>query len=239
MQIQTYDDLEIKVIDRNPIAQNVIQFACDLTMKKTDDISKRRLSVETAEFLLNAEHTSVLEHANMTFLASGISRSLLAQITRQRMFSFTSASQHYQDYRGYPMSLRPGWDRDPHIYDLYYASLEASLNTYIALINAGESSEEARQVLPNACTVNLLITANIRALFEFLTVRTCKRNTLEMRHFASELRCVCQKWVPEVFAYAYPPCTSPLPSKGKCNQGKMSCCEPKGDKAGAEATQSC
>jgi len=223
MNVQTYSDLKIKVIDRNPIAQNTFQLACDITMKKAEDVTRGRINLKTTEFLLSAGHTSVFEHANMTFLASGISRSLLAQITRQRMFSFTSASQHYQVYRDYPMSLRPGWNDDESREELYLDALEGALEKYIALVDAGEPPEEARQVLPNACTVNLLITANVRALYEFLTVRTCRRNTEEMIHFSFRLREVCQKWVPEVFAYAHPPCLSPLPGQGRCTQGKLSC----------------
>ncbi len=38
---------------------------------------------------------SVLEHANFTFGVEGVSRALLAQITRHRVASFSVASQRY------------------------------------------------------------------------------------------------------------------------------------------------
>lgn len=40
-------------------------------------------------------HTSVLEHASFTFGIDGVSRSLLAQITRHRIASFSVQSQRY------------------------------------------------------------------------------------------------------------------------------------------------
>lgn len=222
MKIQTYEDMELLVIDKTPILAEVIQFACDLTMKKADDISGKKASNKLVKALLDAEHTSIFEHGSITFLARGISRSLLAQVTRQRTFSFTSASQHYQDYRDYPMSLREGWkngDLGPDIEHLYSDTLFLSLQSYIRLIELGEKPEEARQVLPNACTVNLLITANPRAIALFLRQRLCWRNTMEMQAFAHKLSNICAKWFPELFEHIAEPCTM----DGECNQGRLAC----------------
>lgn len=40
-------------------------------------------------------HESVIEHANFTFLVEGVSRVLLAQLTRHRLASFSVQSQRY------------------------------------------------------------------------------------------------------------------------------------------------
>lgn len=218
MKIQTYDDIGIEVISKTR-GSDAMQLACDVTQKKVSSaINPVPLTYNLAKYLLKANHTSIFEHASITILASGISRSLLAQVTRQRMFSFTSASQHYQDYRDYPMSLRPGFDDNFEVEKLYVFSLESSLNKYIQLIELGEKPEEARQVLPNACTVNLMITANPRALVEFLTVRLCRRNTEEMLYFANKLLTVCYNWLPEIFDLIELPCVN-----GECDQGVMTC----------------
>lgn len=219
MKIQTYNEIDIFVISKSPFGSQAMQLACDVTQKKFDiGETMKSLSPRLAKYLIDADHTSVFEHASMTILASGISRSLLAQVTRQRHFSFTSASQHYQDYRDYPMVLRPGY-KEGKGQSLYEAALEAALWHYIKLIELGEKPEEARQVLPNACAVNLVITANPRALAEFLTVRMCQRNTLEMQIFAEKLHKVCVDWLPEIFEHIGPHCSM----YAECNQGKMSC----------------
>ena len=108
MEIQNYLGINIKVLQHNNLKK--VRTACDITQKKKPAILKP-LSRKTAKHLIKADHTSVFEHTSATFLASGISRSLLAQITRERHFSFTSGSQHYQKYGEYPMSLRPGYNR--------------------------------------------------------------------------------------------------------------------------------
>lgn len=231
MKIQTYNDIAIQVLSATANS-GAMKLACDVTQKRDvqpENILNAPLSERTSKFLIDAEHTSIFEHASLSILASGISRSLLAQVTRQRHFSFTSASQHYQDYRDYPMSIRPDWNEydvkasDGHFQQWragkYKEALQYALDAYIELIRLGEKPEEARQVLPNACTVNLVITANPRALFEFLSVRLCERNTLEMQIFAKKLKDVCIDWLPEIFEFVGPNCKS----KGYCNQGRMSC----------------
>ena len=45
-------------------------------------------------------HESVLEHASFTFLVEGVSRVLLAQLTRHRIASFSVQSQRYVSYAG-------------------------------------------------------------------------------------------------------------------------------------------
>ena len=227
MKIQTYNDIEIDVLSQSDASSRIMKLACDVTQKRKIDLSKS-VSEALITYLNKAGHTSIFEHGSMTFLAKGISRSLLAQVTRQRHFSFTSASQHFQDYRNYPMSLRFDWDdfdfesesEDATLRkNLYEDALNRALKSYQQLISLGELPEEARQVLPNACTVNLVITANPRALCEFLNTRLCKRNTEEMLTFARKLQIVCLNWIPEIFKYTGPDCIR----IDQCNQGKMAC----------------
>ena len=45
-------------------------------------------------------HESVLEHVSFTFLIEGVSRVLLAQLTRHRIASFSVQSQRYVSYAG-------------------------------------------------------------------------------------------------------------------------------------------
>ncbi|MEG2702372.1 MAG: FAD-dependent thymidylate synthase, partial [Clostridia bacterium] len=50
------------------------------------------------EKVMGMGHESVLEHASFTFLAEGVSRVLLAQLTRHRIASFSVQSQRYVSY---------------------------------------------------------------------------------------------------------------------------------------------
>ena len=60
------------------------------------------------EKLLGMGHESVLEHATFTFGIEGVSRVLLAQITRHRLASFSVQSQRYVSYeQGFGYILPP------------------------------------------------------------------------------------------------------------------------------------
>lgn len=48
--------------------------------------------------VLKMGHNSVMEHISFTFLIEGVSRTLLAQLTRHRIASFSVQSQRYVSY---------------------------------------------------------------------------------------------------------------------------------------------
>jgi len=220
MKVKFYDEMELKVFDKTPIAQHIFKTACDITMKQTEDQSGQEISQKLVHQILEGDHTSVFEHASITFLVTGISRSLLAQLTRQRHFSFTSASQHYQSYENYPVVLNgQQYKEGTAVQRLFEQSLKYSLLKYKELRELGVPPEEARQVLPNASAVSLLITANPRALITFLRTRLCKRNIKEMQIFADKLHTICKHWIPEIFEVIDRPCIE----YDRCNQGKLSC----------------
>lgn len=212
MNIQTYQDMEIEILRQTERPTELVSLALQQTMHK--DIVAKEASDKMLKFLLVSEHTSPLEHCTMTFRATGISRSLLAQVTRQRMWSFTSSSQHYQDYRDYPVVVSQEMAADRGA----IMALGDLLMNYEDLVGtAGFPVHEARQILPNASAVNILITCNARSLVTFLRQRRCVRNVPEMVHFADLLQKACMLWFPELFTHVGAPCFM----DGKCNQGRM------------------
>lgn len=213
----TYNDVEITVLRQTQNPAQIVQLACDITQKQVLSDSCKSASRCLIDFCLKADHQSVLEHAQITFLIRNVSRSFLAQLTRHRMASYTCSSQHYQDYRDYPMVVHP--ESDP----LFAQALEDSLTYYTELIDAqGMPPQEARQVLPNACACTLLWTMNPVSLINFFRKRMCKRNTDEMHMFAWKVYEICCKWYPELFENVGTYCQT----EGVCNQGKMSCGDP-------------
>src|SRR4051812_3949414 len=49
--------------------------------------------------IISSGHLSVLEHASFTFAVEGVSRALLAQLTRHRIASFSVQSQRYVTFK--------------------------------------------------------------------------------------------------------------------------------------------
>lgn len=214
-KIQTYDDMNVEVSWASPFPGVQVKQALNTTMKQMLPKNLDEVTADMLKFLFQAEHTSVVEHAVISFRIEGVSRSFLAQITRHRMASYTSSSQHYQDYSDYPMVV--------HNYCLgnsyFEFALEQSLQRYSEMLEVSIPKEEARQVLPNASAVNLMWTINARSLHNFFRQRSCLRNVAEMITFCDKVFPLVQHWWPEYAKCLGPACYT----DGRCLQGVMGC----------------
>src|SRR5690606_11171151 len=106
----------------------------------------------------------------------GVSRALLAQLTRHRVgFSYSVQSQRYvrfgsKDKTGgfdyvVPKSIQE------HGEAVYHDLMDTLQRTYDSLREKGVPAEDVRMVLPQATTTNLILTANLRALLDFCEKR--------------------------------------------------------------------
>jgi thymidylate synthase (FAD) len=163
--------------------------------------------------IVKSGHTSTLEHLTFTFAVEGVSRSLLAQLTRHRVgFSFSVQSQRYVklgsgDKSGGFDYVVPDKIRDKNYADGPYSrfldAMEAAQAAYDELRSMGIPAEDARAVLPNATATNLTMTANLRALLDFYSKRRKGRGAqAEIAELAERLRqCVTEvePWVDPYF----------------------------------------
>jgi len=212
-KLQIYAQMDVALVQQPIIPAQLIRLALDITMKQNLQVPAP-ITPKQVKFLLDAKHTSLLEHISYTFLIQGVSRSFLAQITRHRMSSFTTGSQHYQSYEDYPCVVSPGAEAG-HIAE---EACNKAYEYYLLLIQQGLPKEEARQVLPNAAAVNILWTINARSLAHFLELRLCKRNVLEMQVFARRVLSLVRENFPELFDQVGPQCFM-----DECKQGKLRC----------------
>lgn len=213
--ILDYKDMELQLIWHTPQPMRIIKLACDITMKNAPQIPEFEAPVRLLEYVINAEHTKMLEHICGSVLVRNVSRSLLQQLITHRTWSATSASQHYQNYSDMPMIIDvTAWTRTRNIEDF-----EHLMELYDVAILKGMKKEEARQILPNASAVNILITFNYRCLLNFFSLRLCYRNVQEMRIFANRLLRLLETNFPEFCTLVGPQCCQP----GGCQQGPMRC----------------
>ena len=118
-------------------------------------------------------HQSPLEHVSFTFAISGVSRSLLAQITRHRLASFSVRSQRYCNFNESDFVKPPKISKSPQVEEIFDLSLAKSKADYDKLIEAGIPKEDARMVLPNAASTSMVLTMNARELLHFFNLRCC------------------------------------------------------------------
>jgi len=211
MIFKTYSEMQVEVLTQTPNPRGIVSTGLQTCMKK--DITNNKVTGDQCQYLISAGHQSPLEHVSMTIYVKGISRSLLAQITRHRTFKFTASSQHYQNYSDYEMVISSDYIYD----DEFEKCLMTSLSAYARAIDRGILREEARQLLPNAMAVNLMITADARNMINFFRQRRCLRNVEEMVIFADTWWKKAVQWFPELFMEVGAPCYM----TGKCTQGKM------------------
>lgn len=169
--------------------------------------------------LLDLGHESPLEHVTFTFGIEGVSRALLAQITRHRIASFSVQSQRYINHEDFDYIVPPSIAALGEDAVGLYRSQMATCNIwYEAWKDKGIPGEDARFVLPNACETRMIMTMNVRELFHFFSLRCCNRAQWEIRALAEEMLKLCIFAAPELFRNAGPSCV-----RGKCSEGKMSC----------------
>lgn len=191
------------------------------------DLTQRISEKDQTEFvekLLAMGHESVFEHASFTFAVEGVSRVLLAQLTRHRLASFSVQSQRYVSYAGgfgyiVPPKIAALGEEAVAEYEAQMQQMHAWYCAWQEKLGTGEgSNEDARFVLPNACETRVMMTMNVRELRHFFALRMCARAQWEIRALATEMHRLCMEVAPVLFADAGPGCL-----RGACPEGGKTC----------------
>ena len=171
-----------------------------LTKEKIEDLLKR---------IISSKHYAVLEHASFSFGIEGVSRALLAQLTRHRIASFCVQSQRYVKFKnGVDFVVPPSIAKDEEILKKYKEFLNLSEKYYKELLDADILAEDARYVLPNACSTKIILTMNARELRHFFALRCCNRAQWEIRDMACRMLKLAREAAPILFNDAGPNCVS-------------------------------
>lgn len=222
--------LHVELIAHTPIPEEVCALGAKLCYAKAD-VSALREKVSAQdqsaflERIMQSGHLSVLEHASFTFAVEGVSRVLLAQLTRHRIASFSVQSQRYVSLaENFSYIVPPAIKALGEEAERRYADQMSQMHAWYVqwqqdLGAKGESSnEDARFVLPNACETRLIVTMNTRELMHFFELRCCQRAQWEIRALAEEMLRLCKQASPVLFEKAGPGCV-----RGACPEGAKSC----------------
>lgn len=232
--------MKVKLIAHTPDPEKVIATAAKLCYSSSDIESLMEgLTPEKTEkfldMLFNLGHESPIEHVSFTFAIEGISRVCSHQLVRHRIASYSQKSQRYVNETQFEYVIPDAIASDEIVNDIYVDTMQMLQQRYDAirakLINnyvkdcmdekAAEkkANEDARMVLPNACQTSIIVTMNVRSLFNFFKLRCCIRAQWEIRKLAMEMYKLCLEVAPTLFEHAGPSCVS----KGQCSEGRMTC----------------
>lgn len=239
--------LKVSLIAHTPEPEKVVAAAAKLCYSNAhiDDLLDGLTPEKSADFvrmLARMGHESPTEHASFTFAIEGVSRSLLAQITRHRIASFSVQSQRYVRLDQFEYVTPPAVEEDPEGLAAFEQAMAEEAEHYrriAAVLKEGHirqlvaqgmdeekaakkaekmAIEDARFVLPNACTTKMIVTMNARSLQNFFHHRCCNRAQWEIRELAERMLVLCLEVAPHLFKNAGPSCIA-----GPCPEGKMSC----------------
>lgn len=239
--------MTVRLIAHTPEPEKVVAAAAKLCYSDAHitDLLDGLDEEKTARFLTmlsDLGHASPIEHASFTFGIEGVSRTLLAQITRHRIASFSVQSQRYVRLDDFRYVIPPEIEAIPEAKAAFIESMNEDARRYLDLVQkledghtarlmaeglpekqarakaSKQANEDARFVLPNACTTKILMTMNARSLMNFFHHRCCNRAQWEIRELAERMLVLCLEVAPHLFKNAGPSCIA-----GPCPEGKMSC----------------
>ena len=221
--------LNVVLIRHTLSPEELVALSARLCYSKTSisGLSERVSAQDQSSFIdriMHMGHESVLEHASFTFGIEGVSRVLLAQLTRHRIASFSVQSQRYVSYEngfGYiiPPRIEALGEEAVKKFSDQMNIIEEWYREWQKCLGLGErSNEDARFVLPNACETRLILTMNVRELRHFFALRMCSRAQWEINALATQMHRLCLGTAPALFADAGPACL-----RGKCPEGEKTC----------------
>ena len=239
--------MQVTLLAYTPDPERTVASAARLCYSAADiETVREKLTPEKTaafvEMLGSMGHDSPIEHAVFTFGIEGVSRSLLAQITRHRIASFSVQSQRYVRENTFEYVVPPCIADIPEAMEEYQRAMAEDQRHYESLTEklrekhlrdnlaagmeqkaaerAAEKSaiEDARFVLPNACETKMILTMNARSLQNFFRHRCCTRAQWEIRELAEAMLRLVRQVAPNLFAHSGPSCVA-----GPCPEGKMTC----------------
>ena len=190
------NQLEVTLIAVTPNAQNVIEEAgrtCYLSFDKIDDGSASNF----IQRLIKMEHESPLEHAYATFRIRNCSRAMTHQLVRHRLMAVSQQSQRYVDEDKFSYVVPE--DMPAEFLQDYHNDMDVIRQMYAKWRNRGLKKEDARFVLPNACTSEIVVSANFREWRHIIRTRTSKKAQWEIRKVAMAILDKLREQAPDCF----------------------------------------
>ena len=231
--------MKVELLAHTPEPEKVIATAAKLCYSSSDistlqdNLTEDKIT-KFIDMLVSLGHESPVEHVSFTFGIEGISRACSHQLVRHRIASYSQKSQRYVSENQFEY-ITPNAIEDVssaknkynelmnHIQLEYNNIRDELINYHISKgydkkVAEKMANEDARYVLPNACETKIIITMNIRSLFNFFRLRCCNRAQWEINNLACKMLEIVFKIAPAIFKKAGPACV-----RGNCSEGKMCC----------------
>lgn len=191
----------VELMAITPNAEQVIELACRTCYLSFHRFAPPASTAELINKVIRKKHHSVLEHALATFRIKGGSRVFTHELVRHRLMSPSQESQRYVEYgkvRPFDVVVPPTIEQSGHK-DRYLELAAQCEEFYSLMVKAGVPKEDARYILPNGTTSEIVISANFREYRHIFEVRCNPRAHWEIRKICMIMLEVMKKEAPIVF----------------------------------------
>ena len=176
------------------------------------------------ERVVGSGHYSTIEHVQVTFAISNVSRACTHQLVRHRHMSFSQKSQRYVKEKGqFDYLIPPTIEKDEELKKKFVDFMGEISQKYTEFVEAGIPAEDARAVLPNACATSIVASLNLRELIHIANLRLCTRAQTEIRLMVKAMCDELIKVEPWLKPYLVPKCER----LGFCDEDKSCGRKPK------------
>lgn len=168
-----------------------------------------RTNPEYIANILQQRHFSVLEHANVTYLITQVSRSFTHDLVRHRHMSYSQLSQRYVDSTLGSYVCPPLYQTDREMFNVWKADIEdihETLKEHTRLIDARHPNlpkkqrrEAIRSLAPNSIETKIVVTGNLRSWLELISKRYHAAADQEIQEVASLITADLKLLHPAVF----------------------------------------
>ena len=176
------------------ITPNALEFIGELAGICYNSKNEPKANVKRAIHCKESGHLATLRFATATFHIQGISRVCSHQLVRSKFLDFLQRSQRYCNESSTDFVVPPSANPD-----IVRAAYQAALDTYNELLKQGVKKEDARFVLPNGGSTELIVTGNFQAWLDFIALRADTHAQCEIREVAKTINNILSEHAPGLF----------------------------------------
>ncbi len=216
---------EVKLISKPNNLLKTIYTACrtcysaDTPINIYDTADDEEKMLKLISRVISSGHYSTIEHIQISFAISNVSRACTHQLVRHRHMSFSQKSQRYVKEKGqFDYIIPPTIEKNPELKEKFEQFMSDISNKYQEFVEAGIPAEDARFVLPNATASSMVASLNLREMIHLANLRLCSRAQYEIRTLVKMMCDELSKLEPWLKDYLVPKCIR----LGFCDEDK--CC---------------
>lgn len=157
-------------------------YSADYPINIYENATDEEKMLKLIERVISSGHYSTIEHIQVSFAISNVSRACTHQLVRHRHMSFSQKSQRYVKEKGqFDYIIPPTIEKDEVLKAKFIDFMNKISEQYQEFVEAGIPAEDARFVLPNAAASSLVTSLNLRELIHLANLRLCTRAQYEIR----------------------------------------------------------